>query len=211
MAHFWQNERVGRLTPWSQAKAWGLAQAWEVMHPDTTHGRNTWIRDQVYVVTEDKRKKQHPSEQAIGQFLKKTEEDPSWFPGKLYGSKGGAPVQIPSVNKNAMARSAMATKRKGYEPSYPLTLARNKRACINPVTGKEVSPWSVNKIFQERCYDEDPADKWEHLPRLSGKPLIEEEIRKRLKFGELMVAKAHTHTHQNGITRTCCGLTYVAT
>ena len=209
MAHFWLSERVGRMTPWSQAKAWGLAQAWEVMHPGTTHGRNTWIRDHVYVVTEDKRMKQHPSEQAIGQFLKKIEEDPSWFPGKLYGDKGGAPVQIPSVNKATMARSAMATKRKGDEPTYPNTLARNKRACINPVTGKEVSPWSVNKIFQERCYDEDPADKWKHLPRLAGKPLTEEEIRKRLIFGKLMEAKAHTPEWFNKHvvwTDICCDL-----
>ena len=120
MAHFWQNERVGRLTPWSQAKVWGLAQAWEVMHPGTTHGRNTWIRDQVYVVTEDKRKKQHPSEQAIGQFLKKTEEDPSWFPGKLYGDKGGAPVQIPSVRLLLHAARRLP---RGRETSRP-TLTR---------------------------------------------------------------------------------------
>ena len=62
----WTTARVGTMTPWSQAKVWALAKAWEITHPGTTYGRNTWIKGLVEVVTEDKRKKEHPGEQAIG-------------------------------------------------------------------------------------------------------------------------------------------------
>ena len=78
----WKTGKVGTLTPWSQCKVWALAEAWKIVKPDTVHGRNTWIKDKVEVVTEDKRKKTHPSEQAIGQLLAKMESDPHWFPGK---------------------------------------------------------------------------------------------------------------------------------
>ena len=107
----WTTGRVCTLTPWSQSKAWALAKAWEITHPGTTYGRNTWIAKLVEVVTEDKRRKQHPTEQAVGQLIAKIEDDPKWFPGKVYGSLGGAPEQIPSLNKATIARSAMALKR----------------------------------------------------------------------------------------------------
>ena len=179
------------MTPWSQAKVWALAKAWEITHPGTTYGRNTWIKGLVEVVTEDKRKKEHPGEQAIGKLLAKIEDDPDWFPGKVYGSLGGAPAQIPIWNKATVARSAMAAKRGGTEPTYPNILARNKNAALNPVTGEVFSPNTMARIFKERCYDEDPADKWKHLPRSSGKPLTPKEIAKRLAFGQIMEDK-HT-------------------
>ena len=179
------------MTPWSQAKVWGLAKAWDVMHPSTTYGRNTWIKNLVTVVTKDQRKKEHPGEQAIGKLIAKMEEDSDWFPGKLYGSLGGAPQQIPSLNKATVARSAMAQKKGGNEPTYPSTIARNKNAALNPATGEVFSPDTMSRIFQELCYDEDPSDTWKHLPRLAGKPLLPQEIAKRLAFGKLMEGK-HT-------------------
>ena len=59
------------------------------------------------VVTEDKREKKHPTEQAIGQLLAKVESDPRWSPGKLYESKAGSKGRIPNMNKATTARSAM--------------------------------------------------------------------------------------------------------
>ena len=106
LSNLWKTGRVGTLTPWSQCKVWALAQAWGIVKPDTVHGRNTWIKGLVEVVTEDKRKKKHPNEQAIGQLLAKVESDPHWFPGKSYGSKAGAKERIPSMNKATIARSA---------------------------------------------------------------------------------------------------------
>ncbi len=91
------------MTPWSRAKVWALAKAWQITHPGTTYGRNTWIKGLVEVVTEDKRKKEHPGEQAIGKLLAKMQDDPDWFPGEVYGSLGGAPTQIPTWNKATVA------------------------------------------------------------------------------------------------------------
>lgn len=174
------------MTPWSQAKVWALAKAWEIMHPGTAYGRNTWIKGLVEVVTRDKREKEHPTEQAIGKLIAKFEEDSDWFPGKMYGSLGGAPQQIPNLNKAIVARSAMAYKSAGNEPTYANTIARNQKAALNPMIGKVFSPDTMSRIFQERCYDEDPSDTWKHLPRLSGKPLTPQEIAKRLASGRFM-------------------------
>jgi hypothetical protein len=145
----------------------------------------------VEVVTEDRRQKKRPTEQAIGQLLAKMESDPHWFPGKKYGSKAGAKAQIPNVNKAVVARSAMSLKKSGVEPTYANVLARNPNAAKNPSTGEPISPDSMSKIFKERCYDEVPEDTWGHLPRSSGQPLTSTEIAKRLAFGKLMKDK-HT-------------------
>ena len=160
------------------------------------------------VITEDKRVKQHPSEQAIGKLLAKIEHDPQWFPGKLYGSKGGAPTQIPNSNKATLARSAMSTKEKGTEPTYPNMLARNKNAAINPATGNQISQDTMSRIFAERCHDEDADDTWQHLPRSSGQPLTASEIAKRLAFGKLMLDKHTAEWYFKYVlwTDICCDL-----
>ena len=191
LSNLWKTGRVGTLTPWSQCKVWALAKAWKIVKPDTAHGRNTWIKDLVEVVTEDKRRKQHPTEQAIGKLLAKMESDPDWFPGKHYGSKPGAKAQIPNINKAVVARSAMTLKKNGTEPTYSNVLARNPNAARNPVTDEPISPDTMSRIFKEKCYDEVPEDTWEHLPRSSGQPLTSAEIDKRFKFGNLMMGK-HT-------------------
>ena len=191
LAMLWNTGRVGTLTPWSQCKVWALAEAWKIVKPNTVHGRNTWIKDLVEVVTEDKRKKTHPTEQAIGRLLAKMESDPEWFPGKHDGSKLGAKAQIPNSNKAVIARSAMALKKTGMEPTYSNVLARNPNAALNPRTEEPISQNTMSRIFKERCYDEDPEDTWGHLPRSSGQPLTAGEISKRLTFGNLMKDK-HT-------------------
>ena len=66
LSALWTTARVGTLTPWSQAKVWALAKAWEITNPGTTYGRNTCIKGLVEVEAKDKRRKEHPGEQAIG-------------------------------------------------------------------------------------------------------------------------------------------------
>ena len=178
------------------------------MRPDTAHGRNTWISNLVCVVTEDGRKKVHPTEQAVGKLLAKIEHDAHWFPGNVYGERTGRPVQIPSKNKAAIARSAMAIKRDGREPTFSNVISRSEKASINPITHKVMSPRSFSKILKERCYDEDPSDKWQHLPRSAGKPLTEEEIAKRLAFGQRMegVLTSDFYTKRVVWTDICCDL-----
>ena len=198
-----------KLTPWSQSKVWALAEAWKIVNPDTLHGRNTWISNLVEVVTEDKRTKKHPTEQAIGQLLAKIEADPQWFPGKMYGSKGGRKDQISNTNKTIVARSAMSLKRKGIEPTYPQILAHNKKAAKNPATGEAMSPDTMSRILEDKCYDsDDEEDKWKHLPRSTGQPLTPHEIDKRLTFGKLMVDKHTAEWYFKHViwTDICCDL-----
>ena len=50
LAAMWKTARNGNLSPWSQAKAWGLKHAWEITHTDgQTHGRNAWIAERLHV------------------------------------------------------------------------------------------------------------------------------------------------------------------
>ena len=50
LASLWVSGRAGTLGPWSQAKVWALKEVWAELHPDTTHGRNTWIASKVSVI-----------------------------------------------------------------------------------------------------------------------------------------------------------------
>ena len=110
----------------------------------------------VEVVTEDKRKKKHPTEQAIGQLLAKMEGDPRWFPGERYENKAGATDRILRMNKAAIARSAMPLKNSGAEPTYSSMLARNPKAAANPATGQPISPCTMSTIFKAMYYDAVP-------------------------------------------------------
>ena len=76
LSTLWKTGRDGALSPWSQAKAWGLKHAWELTHEEgQTHGRNTWIAERLYLEGKPRR---HPSGQAIGQLLAKMDDD-EWF------------------------------------------------------------------------------------------------------------------------------------
>ena len=116
LASLWVSGRAGTLGPWSQAKVWALKEVWAELHPDTTHGRNTWIASKVSVIEAPDRGKGegkgkgslHPSEQAIGKLIAKIDEDAEWFPGKRYGSLGGRPSVLSETSRTMFARSAMA-------------------------------------------------------------------------------------------------------
>ena len=120
LASLWVSGRAGTLGPWSQAKVWALKEVWTELHPDTTHGRNTWIASKVSVIEAPDRGKGegkgkgslHPSEQAIGKLIAKIDEDAEWFPGKRYGSLGGRPWLIPTKpNQQIIALHCISAKR----------------------------------------------------------------------------------------------------
>ena len=151
LAQLWKKARKdGCMPPWQQAKVFGLRESWQETHGDMTHGQATWIAERVYVQGQPKK---HPSDEAVRKLLKKMADDEDWFPGKVYGSLGGRPSQIPDTNKAAMATSAMALKNRGVEPTYSLVIAQCPNASINPVTGEAVSKQVVYDILESRCYD----------------------------------------------------------
>ena len=138
MAEFWKTpRRAGCLSPWEEAKAYGLKEAWLTMWPDSTHGMNQWIADRLWVAATPQ--KYHPSAQAVGKLLKKMASDADWFPGKVYGSLGGRPPALSETNKAVIANSTMSLKARGIEPTYALIVAQCPNASINPTTGEAVS------------------------------------------------------------------------
>ena len=66
LAKLWKTAPAGKLSPWSQAKAYALREAWDLTTPDSTYGRTRWIAERLYV---EGRARQHLSEAAVTQFL----------------------------------------------------------------------------------------------------------------------------------------------
>ena len=59
LCQLWKKARKdGCMTPWQQAKAYGLNEAWQEMHGETTYGKAKWISDRVYA---QGRGQTHPS------------------------------------------------------------------------------------------------------------------------------------------------------
>ena len=73
------------------------------------------------------------------------------------------------TNEGVLARSLMAFKRKGGEPTYSVAIATNPNASRNPGTGEPVNKKAVYTVMRERCYDDDeqPDDTWQHQVRNS--------------------------------------------
>ena len=177
------------MSPWQQAKVFGLKEAWEEMHGDKTYGKVAWITERVYVQGHPQK---HPSDESVRKLLKNMDDDEEWFPGKVYGSLGGRPSQVPETNKIAMARSAMALKSRGVEPTYSLVIAQCPNASINPVTGEPVSKQVVYDILESHCYDIDPETPWCHQKRLAKVAVLPQDVPKRLAFGKHMLELKHT-------------------
>ena len=190
LCQLWKKARKdGCMSPWQQAKAYGLSEAWEEMHGDRVYGKATWIAERVYVQGPGRK---HPTKEAVGQLIKKMTEDDDWFPGKVYGSLGGRPSVVSETNKSAIATSAMAMKDRGIEPTYALIIAQCPNASINPATGEPVSKQVVYDILENRCYDIDPDTPWSHQKRLAKVAVLPQDVPKRFAFGKYMLSLRHT-------------------
>ena len=78
LAQLWKKTRKdGCISPWQQAKVFGLKEAWQEMHGDKRYGLFSWICERVYV---QGRPQKHPSEESVRQLLKKMDDD--WFLGR---------------------------------------------------------------------------------------------------------------------------------
>ena len=190
LAQLWKKARKdGCMSPWQQARVYGLSEAWKELHGDKTYGMATWIAERVHVQGSGQ---DHPSSAAVGKLLKKMSEDGDWFPGKVYGSLGGRPSVLTETNKAVVAASAMAMKERGVEPTYALIIAHCPNASINPQTGEAVTKQVVYDILESRCYDIDPEAPWSHQKRLAKNAVLPQDEPKRLAFGKYMLSLRHT-------------------
>ena len=87
LGQLWKKaNKDGCMSPRQQARVCGLSEAWDEIHGGKTYGKAKWISERVHVQGLGRK---HPTPEAVGQLIKKTTEDPDWFPGKVYGSLGG--------------------------------------------------------------------------------------------------------------------------
>ena len=132
-----------------------------------------------------------PTPAAIGQFFAKVDNDESWFPGKLYGSKGGRPKALSPTNESVIARSAMAMKLRDEEPTADAVIAQTPRAACNPATGEAVDKKVIYEILSRLCHDGDPSKPWVHGARFAKNALSAIDLTKRWNWTVFMANLNH--------------------
>lgn len=178
LSEAWLGGRGGTLSGKEVARAWALRQVWRD-DGKTEHGMWAYIASKVWKVGGG-----HPQGEAVKKLLVKIDNDPTWYPGKNSDTTPGPKSPISGTNQALIAQSAMAMKERGTEPTYPLIIAANPRAALNPDTNKPVGKKRIYSIMQEFCYDEDPEDTWSHRARLSRQALPDDVKAKRATFAD---------------------------
>ena len=196
LEQLWTSAPVGKMTPMEQMKAWALREAQKEVTVKNTHGQVNyqWIADRVQVKSADG-KVERPTKNAIKDLVGKMDSDPSWYPGKRYGTKrpGPAPL-LHKAKRNCIASSMMAAKDQGLEPNTTLAIQRCQKACINPLTQMPFHKKYLARVLREDCYDEDPSDPWRY-DRVLQKTWLPEPVKKeRYKWAlqERKVIEANT-------------------
>lgn len=125
------------------------------------------------------------------QFLAKVDADEDWYPGKTAQTTFGRKPALSGQNRASIARSMMALKEHGAEPTYALACGSCPQAVINPSTGKPVDKKRIYDVMRESCYDEVPEEPWAHRPRLSKTSLSADVIENRHTWAEWVKSLNH--------------------
>ena len=174
LARLWKHAPRGRMSPWTEALAWGLREGWRSTHKGSAYGMLPWVAGKLVLEGGGQ-----PTEEAVRRLFAKIDGDATWFPGKVTGSEGGRPGVLSAQSKGAIARAAMALKSRGLEPTFSLVVAQCPKATLNPITGKVVDKKRVYDVLREKCFDADADQPWAHRPRLSKTILTEDDMRRR--------------------------------
>ena len=121
---FWHSSAPGRLTPWQQALALGLAEASKEINGG--HVAVGWVAKKLKTTdqTGQKYTNKPPTHGAVSEFFSKVNSDPRWFPGKHSGAKRGPKPVLTASKRASIASSAMSQKSEGDEPSVDVTVVR---------------------------------------------------------------------------------------
>lgn len=185
VASSWLHATGPRLSAAEQAKAWALREVWR------QEGKGEHGLLQHVARTVKNGDGSHPSGPAIHNLFKKIDDDTAWFPGKARPGRGPKAL-LAGSRAAALAKSAMAMKAKGVEPTYSRVIAACPHASRNPDTKKTFSKKRVYAVLKERCFDDDAGSPWKHKARYCKTALTEEQTRKRLKFAHAINSKGHT-------------------
>ena len=126
---WWISGKQGSLAPRAQAQVWGL-------HVMAKNQDVKMSNDDIAAMV-TKVGGGHPSQQAIASWRKTFDDDPDWYPGKQNeeAQQRGPKRKFTVQKQMAVAKSAMALKAAGEEPTVDAVRARCPTASINPDTG----------------------------------------------------------------------------
>ena len=178
----WQEAPQGRLTPKEQAKLWALREVLRKQGEDCT--QYVWMAGQVQVVGGG-----HPSREAVRRFFERVDTDPAgWYPGRADG-KTGRPQQLTPKKRKSIAKSMMAAKKRGLNPSYELALDLCPKATTNDTTKEAFTRPAINAVLTTDCYDETPERPWEYRFGAKRRALTTEDRADRLAWGQRLLAE----------------------
>ena len=187
----WKLPPEGKLCGREQAKAWALREVWR-SEGKSDYGMCTYIASKLKKTANGRPTGAAPGVSAVKEFFDKIDIDPDWLPGKASGTRGGPKRVLRGAKVTAIVSAAKRLKAEGEEPTYPAILAACPRATLNPSTNEPVDKHLVYTVFRECCYDDDPADTWDHSPRLSQAALDLPAQERRLVFANHMLRLRHT-------------------
>ena len=106
----------------------------------------------------------HPTKQSIAQIRLAIAEDPLWYPGKIKdgAKKRGPKPKLTEAKKLRIARSAMALKRAGVEPSVAGVVEKCPEATKNPDTSEAFTDKYILQVFRSYCSDAGSDVPWDH-------------------------------------------------
>ena len=172
---------IGKLPPFEIAKAYAFDQVLAHLENHTGTPVRTLLGEDEGLFISKQLALQgggNPSRSAVFKVLQKCRQ-PEWFPGKVSGRRTGRPPAFSHRQKAAMAKVAMATKRRLEKPTPAVVRATLPRTCVNPTTQAPASNWTLYNIFHTLCYDEVEDDPWVYLHSPSKDFLSEEMKRSR--------------------------------
>ena len=180
-----QGDTMSALT---QMKVWSLREAWKEFQ-DSLWGMEKFVAERV-----EKIDGSTVSPSSVHKLLARMDSDKAWFPGKVYRERNGPMPALTGQARAAIARSAMAHKGRGGEPTYRAAVACCPAATRNPQTGAPVDKKRVYSVFRSECHDGDPEEPWACRPRLSKTAFTEPVRMKRLAFGHHIQSLTRTAT-----------------
>ena len=178
---WWLSGKKGSLAPLEQAKVWALLVV--------SRKRALKLSDADVAAEVVKVGGGHPTKQAIQLLRQQLETDLEWYPGKLTENAGkrGPKTTFTSQKRRAVARSAMAVKAAGEEPSVAAIIARCPKATWNPRTKAPYAKERVLEVFRTECYDKDPEHPWQHVAPLQKTALSTNLKEARVKWGTTLL------------------------
>lgn len=141
----------------AQAKIWALC----VVCTET----GTYMSDEDIAKKVAKVGGGHPSKTAVSQLRQRWEADAEWHPGKAAAgaAKRGPKRTFRMQKQHAVARSAMAMKKRREEPAVAAVVAACPSATLNPRTQEPYADKYILNVFRTLCYDHDPEQPWGHV------------------------------------------------